>query len=146
MDELFSFSDPIEFLSACFQKRRSLNPRYSLRAWSRQLGYNTPSYLAQVMKGERTLKPELAEKMSSHLRLSKKQKRYFDLLVILKNERVASQRAFLQKLLMKTAKEKDFSWQQIDAFHAMSKWYHVAILEMVELKDFDPTPSAICKR
>lgn len=32
---------------------------FSLRSWSKKLGYNYPSYLSQCLRGERTINSEL---------------------------------------------------------------------------------------
>ena len=59
--DVFSFDNPREFLQATLHEKQKLNPRFSIRAWTRQLGLDHPSILARLIKGERTLKSPMAQ-------------------------------------------------------------------------------------
>lgn len=58
----------IRRLSAQFEQKKKDNPRYSLRAFSRDVGI-TPSELSRLMASKRSMSPQLAYKIGSYLRL-----------------------------------------------------------------------------
>jgi hypothetical protein len=62
---VFHFEDPIAFLNAQLREKQKRDPKFSLRAWSRLMGYENPSLVFHVLKGERRLKMDLALKMAS---------------------------------------------------------------------------------
>ena len=82
---VFSFEDLVDFLNHQLQERQRKNPKFSLRAWSRQVGYKNPSLLSQVLKRERKLKMEMASKLAVSLGLDGKPLRYFEVIVLYKN-------------------------------------------------------------
>jgi len=145
---VFYFDDPIEYLNAQFQERQKANPRFSLRAWARQMGYQNPSLLFQVLRGERRLKMDLALKIAGTLQLKGKALRYFEIMVLKRACQSEAERRVFDNMLTKLRPKKlrainNFS---LDVFSADSEWYHWAILTMTELDDFQAEPAWIQKR
>ena len=97
--EVYYYHDPVDFASAVFECRQSRNPKFSFRAWSLQLGYRTPSYLAQVLKRQRKLKLEMARKIALNFCLSAMDQKYFEAMVLLQNCRSAEERILYGELL-----------------------------------------------
>lgn len=142
---IFAFDDPIEFLNFELHQRQKKDSRFSLRAWSRQVGYKNPSYLSHVLNRKRRLKPKFAQKLASDLSLSGPSLRYFELLVLKQNTDSAEETQTLQHLI-KAARPKKFKSVNkisLETFSLVSDWYHWAILEMTELADFNMTPQQI---
>lgn len=136
---IFNFSDPIDYLNYEFESKRIKNSRFSLRAWSRQLGYENPSFVSHILKKERSLKIEVASKFTSNLKLTGGSKKYFELLVLMKNSKTIDEKKIYIDILESLRPKKSSSPQSlsIEAFRIISDWYHTAILEIVELSDFD---------
>lgn len=135
---VFHFDNPIEFLNAQFRERQSANPRFSLRAWARQMGYRNPSLLFQVLKGERRLKMDLAKRLAADLSLTGKSLRYFELIVLnglCQSE--AERRVFLSMITKLRPKNlRGLNHLATDVFAVTADWYHGAILAMVEVSEF----------
>lgn len=136
--EIFRFNDAIDFLNYEFEMKRLKNSRFSLRSWSRQLGYENPSFLSHILKKERALKIEVAEKFTANLKLSGDAKKYFELLVLLKNSKTVDEKKIYLDILESLRPKSDKAPQSLhlEAFRVISDWYHMAILELVELADF----------
>ncbi len=90
------------------------------------------------MKGDRKLGPELADKIGLQLNLTPTEQKYFQLLILIKYAKNSSEKMMYTDLLESTkpdAVQSEFS-VSIDSFRFIEDWYHLAILEIIELKDF----------
>jgi plasmid maintenance system antidote protein VapI len=56
-------------LQMIYEQRSSNNPRYSLRAFARDLEMD-PSDLVNIMKGKKSVSPRVAYKIGQHLNLT----------------------------------------------------------------------------
>lgn len=135
---IYKFTDPVEFLNYEFEARRIRNSKFSLRAWARQLGYQNPSFLSHLLKKERALKIDVAERFTTNLGLKGDSKKYFELLVLLRNSRTIDEKKIYLELLesLRPKSAKAPQSLSIEAFRVISDWYHTAIFELVELADF----------
>lgn len=102
-----------ELLDRCRQ-----NPRYSLRAFAKQLGL-APSTLSMVLAGQRGLGPVMIKKLSAKLGLS------------------AQEAAVYAERNSATAEETS-AYRQLafDHFRVIADWHHYALLELVSVRGF----------
>lgn len=135
---IFRFDDAVDYINYEFELKRLRNSRFSLRSWARQLGYKNPSFLSHLLKKRRALKIEVANKFTSNLKLSGNEKKYFEVLVLLKESKTVEQKNIYVDILdsLKPAKNATVQSLSLEAFRVVSEWYHTAILELVELSDF----------
>lgn len=145
-DSVFQYTQPHEFLSAVLSERQKKNPKFSIRAWSRQLGYRNPSILARILRGERNLKPDLAAKIANSIKLSGKSNKYFHFLVLFRNAKTHAEKEIYGDTLASLRPSNQFTNVTIDHFRYIADWYHFAILEMTALKGFSSDPDWIAKR
>jgi uncharacterized protein (TIGR02147 family) len=146
--KVFAFTDPIEFLNHSFRERQKKNPRLSLRAWARQLGYENPSQLSDVLKRRRTLKMDLVSRIAANLNLAGKSLRYFELISLQASSRSDREKEVYAQMIDKIRPRRYrtlVEWP-VETFEMASEWHHWAILEIVNLKDFDPTPDYLRER
>jgi uncharacterized protein (TIGR02147 family) len=127
------------YLRSVLADRIGSNPSYSLRALARALGL-TPSQLSHVLQGEKNLSHERALQVATRLGLDARQTEYFGLLV----QRESTKSIQLKEAALARMREinpasaaKDLS---VDAFRAISDWYHAAILEIMSLQGIRATP------
>lgn len=143
---IFQYSSAREFLVAVLAEKQVRNPKFSIRAWSKQVGHRNPSILSRILRGERSLKPELAMRVAETLKLTGKPRRYFDLLVLLENAKGHSEKELYSQLLAQLKPDRQFSTLTLDHFRYVADWYHLAILEMTLLKGFKSDPEWIARR
>ncbi len=134
--EIFKYTKPKDFMEAVLAEKQRLNPKFSIRAWSRQLGFQNPSILSRVLKGDRNLSLELSTKISHHLGLNHEQKRYFEILSLLSGAKSIPEKQIYTDILESIKPDMTFSSLTLDQFMMIAEWYHLAILEMTNLKDF----------
>lgn len=58
-----------KLLQQCYMNKRESNPAYSLRAFAKTLQIDQ-AYLIRVLKGARSPSPQIAYKISQHLKFS----------------------------------------------------------------------------
>ncbi len=142
--KVFQYNDPVDFLNATIQSIQALNPRFSLRAWAKQLGLSHVAMLSMVLNRKRRLLPSLSSKISQQWvttgRLTETEARYFDMLVLFSNARTNEEKIFYEKILSSLRPDRQFSCLSLDHFRIVSDWYHLAIVEMTQLKGFKADP------
>ncbi len=144
LESVFAYDDPIDYLNFELRRMRRENRKFSLRAWARDLGYENPSYLAQVLNRDRKLKPDLAAKIALSLRLGVRQKKYFELLVL--GHASAKEKMTRQFRPLKTKRSAKSNAISLEIFTLISEWYHYVIIEMPQLADFESREEYIQKR
>jgi|GEM_PF-7071977 len=147
LERVFAFDDPVEFLNFELRERKKSNAQFSLRAWSRRVGYKNPSYLSHVLSRKRRLKPEFAGKLANDLALKGRSLKYFELIVLNQNAGTESEQETYRKLISATRAKRPGAANQVslETFSLVADWYHWAIIEMANLGGFDSDPKAIQK-
>jgi len=141
---VYHFQEPHVFLQSVLSEKQRTNPRYSLRAWAKHVGVEATS-LSRILRGERKLSLDLAVKVAENLGLKEKEKRYFEILVLLENAKSDQEKELYSDILKSLWPANNINLVAIDRFRLISDWYHLAILEMTELKDFQSDPKWIAK-
>lgn len=113
------------YLSNELQRRLADNPRYSLRAFARDLDIE-PSLLSKILRRKIPLTDGMFQRISTRLRLPG------DILNTLKWT------TFPEGLEDYSVDEPSVDYIAVEEFLMISDWYHYAILEMTSLKDFRP--------
>lgn len=114
------------------------NPSFSIRAFAKKLGLQ-PSATSEILKGERRVSYQLAEKIADKLLLDP-------------TERMNLLKDFPQKLERKTAhkegRTKDLSQMKLSTqqFELISDWSHYAILNLLEIKDVKTDDFSLAER
>lgn len=123
--------------------RQKRNPSYSQRAFARDLGI-LPSRLSEMMTGKVGISYRNANKIAQRLELSDEDKAMFLDLVQSEYGRSAAIRQASSERLRDRLQEA-YAFKQ-EEFNVISDWYHAAILELVDLKDFEVSAKHVAKR
>lgn len=114
------------------------NPRYSLRAFARDLNLS-PSRLSEILNRKQGLSRKAAEKVALALGYRAEETMMFCDLVSVKHARSLKEKeeAHLRLIKRQTEVKRDERFQlQLDAFKVISDWYHLGILELMKMKSF----------
>lgn len=142
---IFEHQSYRSFLKDVLAERIIKNSGYSLRALARDLGIHA-SQLSAIYKGTKGLSLQSALSIAQRLKLGPQETEYFCLLVQAENSKSPEVKdTFLQKMreLQPKTHVVDLS---VDVFKALSDWYHISILEMTELTDFELTAANAARR
>lgn len=121
--------DAKQFLSLIDQRlteARLANPAFSLRAFSKRLGVS-PSTISELRTGKRKLTADIAARLADRLCLAPRDRG-----------------ALLEDL--ESAPIGDRALIEHDVFEMIGGWAHTAILSLIKVKDFEPSPLWIAKR
>lgn len=138
-------SDFRDILRGYFRERKERNPSYSLRAYARDLDLS-PSRLSEVMNKGLTISVAKAEGIAGRLGLKSDESRYFVDLAILD--------AGTNPVQVELAKSRIDRYQDVARAHTLAEaefeiiaeWYHLAIVELSKLQDFELSPEWIGER
>ncbi len=135
---IYDFQLTKEYLKNEFETRVRKNPRYSLRSFAQLLNVH-PAELSQIFSGKRHLSLPSARKVSLALGLSADENRQlFLLLQQEKGKNLGLDLDFQEDISTPNMADENFS--------KISQWYHFAILNLVETKDFQWNSRHVAKR
>jgi uncharacterized protein (TIGR02147 family) len=121
--------------------RQRQNPKYSARAMARDLGLS-PAFFSQLRTGKRALGDETAQIIARRLNWGPEKRKAFILLAqierIKSDEIKTSLYSEYLKLQVEVQPREGMRRLKIDTFKLISDWYHFAIVESTELKQFKP--------
>jgi uncharacterized protein (TIGR02147 family) len=124
--------------------RCAQNPAYSLRAFAKNLDI-APSFLSALMNGKKSLSQEKALSLTYKLGLEGRERDFFLKLV----EYESHDNPVLKDRISQDLQSLNFQWESQDLslefFKIISDWPHVAILEALNLSDFQSTPAELAE-
>ena len=126
-EELFVFSDFSLWLQKELVSRCKKNPNYSLRAFARYLSVD-PSSLSQYISKKRKASPKMKIRIAKKVGVTESQLKAF------------STKTNIDEL------EEHYQLIELDKFHYISEWYHIAILELSNTNNFSYSPQKIASR
>jgi uncharacterized protein (TIGR02147 family) len=127
------------------ERRKKVNPSYSLRAYARDLGI-TPPQLSSVLKGTKGISPEAAQKIAEKLALSDEEAEVFQYSALALHSREKRKRKNSQDILKKLIAGKQFRILEESKFSLINEWFYLSLLQMFELKDFKPNSTWMSDR
>lgn len=114
------------WLQKQFADRCKKNPRYSLRAFAKNLDIDASS-LSQILSGKRKLSKKAIQNICDKLSTSPKELQMFG-------------------LIKNSISDANYLQLDIDTFSVISEWYHYAILELTYVSSFKADPKWIAKK
>lgn len=109
------------YLQEEYLRLRGANPAYSLRAYARRLQVD-PGSLSQFLNGHRTYSLKRIQQIALHIGMDRDQIAGF------------------------LGSRNGLSFIELDRFELLRHWHYAAILECLELNDFEPSSKWIAER
>ncbi len=127
-------------------QKMEINPSYSLRAMAKNLRVS-PGFLSQVMNGKKALSLARAVQFSQVLNLKTNETDELLRAVTIASGKDQSSRQALRKILSSHKRNRTpFKLAELEKFKVLSRWYHIAILDLTETKGFRAESAWIAKR
>ena len=125
--------EPSQILKESLQERVAINPRYSLRAFARDLGVS-PQQLSNVINQRKGLSEKAAEQIAEKLGFTRQQAKLFCASARAAFSRSKIQRGIAQEKLKHLESETgSVAFLEGDLFKIISNWYHFALLELIKM-------------
>lgn len=126
-------------------RRCKSNPRYSLRAFSRDLNVSSGT-LSDIIKGKKGLSRSAGAAVARRLGYKRAEVEHFCDLIDSVDGRSESLRQSARLRLQRYSAEHDPLYRiQADTLQVLSEWFHFAILALSNLKNFKSDPGWIAK-
>ncbi|MBK7891181.1 MAG: TIGR02147 family protein [Bdellovibrionales bacterium] len=113
------------------------NSRYSLRAFARDLDLS-PSRLSESMNLKSGVSLATVEKISTRLKMTKSDRTLLRDLYLAKGKQNRATRDMALQNIAKARETSKIKRLDTDKFKVIAEWYHTAILQMTDLKQFRP--------
>lgn len=131
MISIYNYTDVKKFLSDELDRRLTQNPKYSLRAFARDLGMST-SRISIFLRDHSPLTIRSAHIMADGLKLSDHEKEYFIQMVKFQFGKTSAIRNAAWKLLSRNhLKNTTFQHQKNNFSIILNEWYYTPLIEYV---------------
>jgi uncharacterized protein (TIGR02147 family) len=124
-----------------FEVKQSQNPLYSLRAFARDLGISS-GQLSMILSKKRGVSVESADRMAKALKLNRVEKQYFLNLAVQEHGRSKRIQGIAKEKVDQIRHVKEALSLSQDQFSIISEWYHMAILQVMQLQNYAESAKA----
>lgn len=135
MVNVFEYTDYRQYLKDAYDERRKANPNFSYRFIAARVGFASPGFFTNVLKGKKDISLKLAHKFAELFKLGRKEKDYFEALVLFnKATSTSEKKEYLDRLLaLRGTLVKKLGAEQYEYFE---KWHYTAVREAMALHPF----------
>ena len=137
-----NYHDYLEFLKDWTEYLKEQESGFSLRKIAKEAEIAS-GYLPMCFSRKRKLSLKFYEKIKPYLKLSSKEKRFLDLLRTIGESEIPKERVQALTDLQKMKDYKKNHHSELEAHQYLSRWYYVAIRELVNLPNFENNPAWI---
>jgi uncharacterized protein (TIGR02147 family) len=145
MQALFEYDNYRHYLRDYMAWSRSFNKKFSLRYFALKAGFNSHSFLDNVVKGTRNLTLESVEKVGKGLRLGRRESLFFKALVAYNQAKTSPGREDALREMRKIRKTVQFYRVQEGQYAYYSQWYLPVLRELAVYSDWSGDPRRLAK-
>ncbi len=129
---VFAYYNYRKYLQDYYEYRKSVQRYFSYRAFAKRAGYTSSGLYLDLVKGRKSLTPQMVPKFIHALGLSEKEGRYFSLMVDFTHAETpeSKQTIFEQMSALLPKTTKALSRQQVEYYR---EWYYVAVREALSV-------------
>ena len=146
MADIFKYLDYRKYLKDLYLEKKQSTTHFSFRYFARAAGFKSTNYLKLIMDGARNLSQEEIRKFSKGLKLKKDEALYFENLVHMNQSKTDEEKNFYYTRLSGSKKYLNARELEREQYEYYSKWYYVAIRELVSFSDFNEDPKWIAAK
>ncbi|MGZ3744195.1 MAG: TIGR02147 family protein [Pseudobdellovibrionaceae bacterium] len=146
LKRLYEYENYRDFLKDFYVHSKANDKKFSFRYFSRIAGFQSSSFLKQVMDGQRNLSEQGIEKFAKALKLNKDESLFFKNLVLLNQATIVDERHFYSREILRSRTFKKLNPIKESQLKYLSEWYFIPLREMVTLPYFREDPEWISKQ
>ncbi len=132
---IFDYTDYRRYLADYYKLQKVINPVFSYRFFARRADIKSSGLYKELVDGKRNLTRALIEKFSSALGHTKRECEYFQGMVQFNEAQSLEERKIFFRKMMAVCDNKVYR-VRADQYEYFSKWYYVAIREILALIRF----------
>jgi uncharacterized protein (TIGR02147 family) len=142
---VFQYLDYRVLVRELFEHKKRHEYGFSHRAFARRAGLTSSNFLVLVMKGERNVSAEAAERFASAFGLAKRESEYFVELVAFNQAKTTSERARCYERLSRYKQHREIHKLAAEQAAYHSAWYIPVVRELSAREDFRDNPRWIAQ-
>lgn len=144
--DIYTYLSYRAYLGDYYAAAKANQPHFSYRYFSRRAGFSSSNFLKLIIDGKRNVSPESVDKIAEALSLTAEEHRFFAQLVEL--DQAPDQEARAQQMEAIMATRRFLEARPLDGltYAYLSKWYHVAICELIAHHAFRNDPAWIASQ
>lgn len=146
MVSVFKYENPNTFLKDRWHELHKKNPSFSLRAWSKRLGFKNPTPLSLMMSDQRNIPKKHIASFIKDLNLDSLEGQFFETLIDLRRAKTPNAKERYYNHLKSISPGHQLDIAEMEEFKFLQDPLHTFILEMTSLKDFLANPAWIQSR
>lgn len=143
---IFEFVNARSFLSAVIEAKKAKNPRFSIRAWAKIIGFKNHTLLSLILNQKRPLSQDYADKIQKNLQLNETESKYFSLMLLHENAETTQEKTIYLRLIKQFHVDMKSSILEMEHFHLIENFHTFAIAAMFDLKRIKADESWIEKQ
>jgi uncharacterized protein (TIGR02147 family) len=141
---IYDYTDYRHYLRDYYEEQKAKIPAFSYRYFAQKAGFNSSGLYKDIVDGRTGITRSLILRFSKAMKLSKKQEEYFETMVYFNEAKTIEEKNLYFERLMRYHNSKAF---RVDAgqYEYYSKWYYIAVRELLEIGNFKDDYSAIAQ-
>ncbi|NLG17517.1 MAG: TIGR02147 family protein [Fibrobacter sp.] len=139
MKPITSYTDYRTYLRDFITVKKAEGVQCSNRWFARKMQINSSSWLTSILKGNKGLSKETANRLSEVLKHTPAETRYFETLVAFNQARKLKERSLLYEELSNFQKSSELGKHTVKNYELYSCWYHSAVWSLLGMYDFKKT-------
>lgn len=143
--KIFDYTNYRLYLRDCYEELKQNSSSFSYRYFSKKCGYSSPNFLKLVIEDKRNLSNESIEKFSNFFKLENEEKLYFKSLVGFNQAKNTKEKQKFAEEILRNSLFTRLNPLAKDQFEYISKWYYVAIREILKTKKIKLNAKEISK-
>ena len=141
---IFEYIDYRKYLRDYLDTRKQENSAYSMRALASKIQCN-PGFFNRILTGERNLMPAHVVELSNVMKLSKKELRYFELLVSFNHAKKQLERDHYFEQ-MQQFRKMHIKEVTVDQFAMYTHWYYLVLRELLSIYPDADLSEGCCRK
>ncbi len=133
--EIYEYHNYREFLKDWLSYLKKGRANLSLRQLAKSSEI-APSHISMVLNGKRDLTKDMLSKLKPYLQLRPSELSYLENLQVLSDSDSQEERVVAIKKMQKFSNYKQKNLEEVVSYKYLSKWHHVVIRELADLKEF----------
>jgi uncharacterized protein (TIGR02147 family) len=144
MKPVFEYNDYRKFLKDFYDEKKSENPHFSYRFLADRVGFKSAGHFTQILQGKANISIHLIERFAQFIKLNKKERQYFQELVLFNQARKhEDKKRHFERLL--SFRESSVRVVTEDQYEFYSEWYYTAVREILNFYTFEGDYAELAK-
>jgi len=132
---IFNYTDYRRFIQELSIERKQVDPSFSFRSLAREVGYNSPGFIKELIEGKRVLIQPFTLRLAKAMKLTRKEIEYFEDMVNFVQAREPEEREYYYDKMIRAFNTKIYRMKS-DQYTYYSRWYYSAIREFLFIQNF----------